>query len=66
MTVDIDHEFTRNIICPYCGYEDEDSWETEPDEQGCLGSIACGKCGREFKAYRYVDVTYSTEAMKGE
>jgi transcription elongation factor Elf1 len=58
----IEHEFTRYITCPYCGSEDEDSWEQGKDiNDGSLGIIECDKCGKKFSARRDVDVTYSTE-----
>ena len=29
MSKEIVHEYTQNITCPYCGYEDIDSWEVQ-------------------------------------
>ncbi|MGI5848797.1 MAG: hypothetical protein ACOX8Q_01795 [Christensenellales bacterium] len=55
----IDHEYTRNIVCPYCGYEDIDSWEVESGEED-LGLQTCGNCEKEFYAQRIVTVEYST------
>jgi hypothetical protein len=52
---DVDN--TENIICPYCGYEDGDSWEHDEDE----GEIDCGRCGAPFKYYRKREITYCTE-----
>jgi len=56
----IDHEYTRNIVCPYCGHEDEDSWEynmRDGDEE----EIICDVCWGIFRATCDVSVTYSTE-----
>lgn len=30
---EIDHDDTTNIVCPYCGYEDYDSWEVSPGQR---------------------------------
>lgn len=59
----IDHEYTREIVCPYCGYEERDSWEVSPDEK-YLGLVECENCGKEFYAERMIQVTYSTERAK--
>jgi transcription elongation factor Elf1 len=61
--MEYDHEYTRNIVCPYCGYEDQDSWEVMPREED-LGVIECGMCGEEFEAERDVNITYSTYKLK--
>lgn len=53
---DIDHEYTREIVCPYCGYEDGDSWEEEHND----GEKECGRCSKNFFYERQVEVTYST------
>ena len=56
---DIDHEYTDNLICPYCGNEDRDSWEQPEGEE--LGLIECGECYKKFYGTRHIEVTYSTE-----
>jgi transcription elongation factor Elf1 len=61
----IEHEYTRNIVCPYCGYEDLDSWEVDSGEED-LGIIECGVCGKEFLASRVIDITYCTEKLNDE
>lgn len=58
------HHMTNNIVCPYCGYENINSWEVESGEQGSLGLIECGNCGKEFYATRDVEVTYTTHQAK--
>jgi hypothetical protein len=58
-----DHEYTNNIVCPYCGYEDIDSWEVESGQED-LGLIECGNCEKEFYATRIISVEYSTEKAK--
>ena len=52
----IDHKSTMNITCPYCGWEDQDSWEATSDS----GKMDCGRCEKEFDFERTVTVDYST------
>lgn len=49
-------------VCPYCDYEDKDSWEIEDAEGGCYAS--CNSCGEEYFVTRNVSVTYTTEKRK--
>lgn len=60
---EIDHEYTDEIVCPYCGYEFLDSFEISSEEED-LGLIECDKCGEQFYASRNIQVTYSTEKPK--
>ena len=59
-------ERTENIVCPYCGYEDRDSWEVDfgPGFDGDT-TVVCGSCEQEFYASRMVDVCYTTKKLKG-
>lgn len=58
---DIDHRYTDEITCPYCGYEMSDSWEMSDtdDEQECYNE----KCGKLFSYERIVEVTYSSSKI---
>lgn len=51
----IDHKFTDEIVCPYCGYEYGDSWEFDDDVE-----LDCDECGKTFDATREFEITYST------
>ena len=53
----IDHEFTDELVCPWCGYELCDSWERTNDE----GEEYCDRCGNMFTYTRHITVEYSTE-----
>lgn len=57
---EIDHEFTPEIVCPYCGQANGDSWEEQPGEED-LGLIECGRCEKSFYATRNISVSYSTD-----
>lgn len=52
----IDHEYTDEIVCPYCGYEFMDSWEFRPESD----IIRCYECDKAFEYERIIDVTYCT------
>lgn len=55
----IDHHYTDEITCPYCGEVVDDSWELEDE-----GEWVCCECGLRFYYTRHVEVTYTTHAVK--
>jgi transposase-like protein len=57
---EFDHEFTDEIVCPYCGYEHGDSWEEHDDR----GDLECQGCGKKFCYERNISVDYSTYKIK--
>lgn len=62
MTTDkkvIDHDYTDNIICPYCGAEYTDSWELSDNS----GTEECSNCGKNFNFERIITVEYCTEKI---
>lgn len=52
---------TNEITCPYCGHENNDSWEvgTEVNE-GDLDIQECGNCDKYFTANRNLTITYNS------
>ena len=58
---DIDHEFTDSIVCPWCGYVDDSSWEYREDS----GEVDCPECGKPFHFEREVSVSYTTTKSEG-
>lgn len=58
----MEHKYENNIKCPYCNWEDQDSWEFQDDE----GIQICGNCEEEFNVERNVEVTYSTSRIDCE
>ena len=46
----------QNIICPYCNYEDKDSWEVQESDE----EYECGSCGKKFVLEVEHNITYST------
>ncbi len=57
----MEHEHTSEITCPYCGWEDEDSWALEES-----GEVTCGECEKKFNVDREVEITYSTSKITCE
>lgn len=51
----IDHEYTKEIVCPYCGNEQSDSWEFSED-----GEITCDVCENDFDYEKIITVEWST------
>jgi transcription elongation factor Elf1 len=56
---EIDHEYTHDMVCPYCGYEDMDAWEFDSNN----GTVECGDCEKEFEYERIIDIRYSTKKI---
>jgi DNA-directed RNA polymerase subunit RPC12/RpoP len=50
---------TGQIVCPYCGHIDNDSWEYTES-----GEVFCGECHKEFYMERCVDIKYTTLKLK--
>lgn len=49
------------ITCPYCGFQDEDSWELACGDECEDIECDCGLCEKPFLASRHISVTYSTK-----
>lgn len=49
-------QYTSDIVCPHCGYEDLDSWEYDRDDD----TIHCDSCSKLFYYMRYVTTEYCT------
>ena len=61
MSKEIDHNYTDEVVCPYCGAEMADSWEY-PDD----GKETCWNCGKEFHYQREVEAHYWTHKLNDE
>ena len=59
----IDHDYTHDIVCPYCGHEYSDSWEHN-DQDG--EEIECQSCDRTFTLSIHTSTTYTTTKMPCE
>ena len=57
---DFKHNYTDELVCPWCGYEFMDSWEYENDGEE-LGLVDCNNCGKQFYGYKNIVINYSTD-----
>jgi hypothetical protein len=57
---EIKHKYTKELVCPHCGYVFEDSWEFFTYENP---EIDCYECDKTFIASRHETVTYSTQKI---
>ena len=64
MDNEIDHEYTKLAVCPYCGHEHQDSWEFGDEDK----VIECEnyECEKDFFLGVYVSVKYSTSKIEGQ
>lgn len=56
---DGDTDYTREIICPWCGDEQSDSWEAFDEDDH-----VCDNCWNKYSHTRDYDVTYCTTKTK--
>ncbi len=61
MFTKIEHNSTKYITCPYCGYEEQDSWERNDDDGSFFD---CKVCGEKQRLYVETTVAYSTSKVK--
>lgn len=54
--MEINHDHTPEIVCPYCGDKVNNSYEHFHDD----ASIVCSECENEFSYERHKAITYST------
>ena len=57
---EIKHEYTDEIVCPYCGHEFSDSWEYIKQNEGI---IDCQDCRKAFYLKVNQSVDYSTKKV---
>ena len=57
--MEIDHEYTNDIVCPYCGYEFINSWEyTESEDE-----VSCQRCDQSFNLSVEIEISYTTSKI---
>lgn len=55
-----EQDYKNEVTCPYCGYEEGDSWEmTEYEEEH-----ECSNCGSTYSYQRNVTVEYCSQPIK--
>jgi hypothetical protein len=60
MTIDIDHEGTSEVVCPFCGYANGDSWELGDMGRAEDFDHMCNQCEETMRVSRCISVTYTT------
>jgi len=55
-----DKDYKHELTCPYCGYEESDSWELSDDDE----EHECGRCGGIISYQRVVTVEYNSSPKK--
>lgn len=59
---EIDHEYTNEAVCPWCGNEVGESWEFGD----YVDDYECDDCGKHFNISRNTEITYCTSRNKCE
>lgn len=52
-------DYKKNIVCPYCGYVDRDSFERSDED-----TVECYRCGGTIHYQRIVTIEYVTDPVK--
>ena len=55
-----DERYTRNAKCPYCGYENDNSWELADSDD----NHECRECGAIIEYKRIVTVEYNASPKR--
>lgn len=56
--LEIDHEFTDEVVCPYCGHEYSDCRDFDDE-----GEMQCYECDKIFWISQHVSISYSTSKL---
>lgn len=57
----IKYSMNNEAVCPYCDYEESDSWDIQSDTSDEWVQVECGNCSKTYLMERTVFVKYSTE-----
>ena len=60
MNEEIDCDYTDEIVCPYCGYKHQDSWEMYDFGDESSDGV-CGQCAERFSINISYTTSFSTE-----
>lgn len=52
-----------NAVCPYCGYEDPDSWDLGWGFSEDEGVTECPLCEKDYKWYVWTEYRYTTKKV---
>lgn len=55
--------YNRNdLVCPWCGYVDRDSWELDHEKED--GETQCAACDKPILWSRHTSISYTGRAIK--
>lgn len=57
-------DYNSNIICPYCGYENEPDSEYDDRDFEEAHETECGSCEKHFMVIPTVEIQYSSEPIE--
>ncbi len=60
--MEVEHEYTEEVVCPWCGHEHGDSWEWTSNSD----DMKCDECGKEFGYEKDITVKYCTSKKQCE
>ena len=64
MNNEIDHDYTDEIVCPYCGYKVRDSHDVSGNNED--GDYECDECGKRiWGRYHYMAMDYAKAKQTG-
>lgn len=60
MSERIEHKYTDEVVCPWCGYKQSESYELFESHYDETTDTECHECAKPFMAEKIVTVEYST------
>jgi transcription elongation factor Elf1 len=57
---EVNTDYTRELVCPYCGHVESDSWQIHGDR----GWTSCSDCVETYEYIRNVKITYCTNKRR--
>ena len=58
----INHEYTKHVVCPHCGYIDTEITEMFFDNE----TLRCENCGKEFGCTAHTETLFVTFKKESE
>lgn len=57
-----DTQYTDQLVCPWCGHVDRDSYESFPSGRECCDT-QCPECDKPYRAVQHITIKYSTKKI---
>ncbi len=62
----IDHKYTDDMVCPYCGCKQSDIWEIKGAYDEDTLRVECQECERPFDSYCLTSHSFTTSTVDVE